>query len=302
MATPLTDICLRHVLQLGLNTIKADPDKHLRDIFGDAKLDPIAGLYGERTIQEIKEWFLKTKVPIKRGFDVTESEMPAITIHLAGANQRQGLIGDDSIMETESLQSSEKEVLVKSFVPKSLNIDDPTAYVIELPDSMSFEEKELVMPGLTLRDAGGREYPISADCDGNVLILQDKSPLNAIDITKLEVISPVIEARYSRGAMVYDESLTIVVHGHSSRNEGLWLYYIVMWTLLKFRPLLIGTFGLDLGVPSASDYSKDDSYLGEQIWRRYINMSCTSVWTWEQARQKDLLGLLMTIKHDRVDK
>ena len=302
MAVPLTDICLRHVIQLGLNTIRANPDKHLRDIFGDAKLDPIAALYGERTIVEIKEWIAKTKIPIKRGFDVSESEMPCITIHLSGANKRQELIGDDSYMESTELRSQEKEILVKGFGPKSIDKSDPTAYKLTLPDALTFEERELVMPGLTLRDAGGREYPISSDCDGNILILQGASPLTAIDISKLEVISPVIEARFSRGAMIYDESVSIVIHGHSSRNEGLWLYYIVMWTLLKFRPLLIGTFGMDLGVPSASDFSKDESYQGEQIWRRYINMSCTSVWTWEQARQQDLIGLLLGIKHDRVDK
>lgn len=302
MAAPLTDICIRHVLQVGLNTIRSNPDKHLRDLFGDAKLDPIAALYGEKTIQDIKKWILTTKIPIKRGFDVSESEMPCITIHLAGSNKRQDIIGDDGLMETEHLQSQDKEVLVQGFVPKSVNMDDPTAYKLELPDNMSLEDKEMVMPGLTLRDAGGREYPISADCDGNILILESSSKLAAIDITKLEVISPVLEARYNRGAMIYDEQLSIVIHGHSSRNEGLWLYYIVMWTLLKYRPLMIGTFGLDLGVPASSDFSKDDSYQGEQIWRRYVNMSCTSVWTWEMARQKDLIGLLSSISFDRVDK
>jgi hypothetical protein len=301
MAFPLTDIVLRHVLQVGLNTIRANPDRHIRDIFGDAKLDPIAALYGEKTINDIKDWILKTKIPIKRGFDVVESEMPCITIHLSGATQRQALMGDYGDMESERLGHQDKEVLVKSFVPKSIDKSDPIAYKIELPDSMTLEEKEMVMPGLTMRDAGNREYPISADCDGNVLILQGSQPLAALDITRLEVVSPVIEARFDRGAMIYDDSLSIVVHGHSSRNEGLWLYYIVMWTLLKFRPLMIGTFGLDLGVPTASDFSKDESYQGEQIWRRYISMSCTSVWTWEQARQKDLLALLMGIKFDRVD-
>ena len=302
MAAPLTDIAVRHVLQLGLNTIRANPDKHLRDIFGDAKIDPIAALYGEKTILEIKDWILKTKIPIKRGFDITESEMPCITIHLSGSNVRQALIGDYGIMETENINHQDKEVLVKAFVPKALDNTDPTAYKLTLPDSMTFEEQELVMPGLILRDAGNREYLISADCDGNVLVLPEKHPLASLDYTKLEVVSPVIDARFDRGSMVYDEAISIVVHGHSSRNEGLWLYYIVMWTLLKFRPLLIGTFGMDLGVPASSDFSKDESYQGEQIWRRYINMSCTSIWTWEMARQKDLIGLLTTIKYERVDK
>ena len=172
MAAPLTDICLRHVLQLGLNTIRSNPDKHLRDLFGDAKLDPIAALYGEKTIVDIKDWILKTKIPIKRGFDITESEMPCITIHLSGSSQRQGFIGDDGFDEAEALQSQDKEVLVKAFSPKSVNKDDPTAYVVELPDSMTFEERELVMPGLTFRDSGNREYPISADSNGNILILE----------------------------------------------------------------------------------------------------------------------------------
>jgi hypothetical protein len=168
---------------------------------------------------------------------------------------------------------------------------------------MPFEQQQLVLPGLIMRDGQGREYDIAMDADGRPVLVQrdDDYPLDQIDLTKLEVISPVIDTRYSRGGMVYDETVTVAVHGHGHRQESLWLYYIVMWSLLKFRPVLAGTFGLDLSTPVASDLVRDDMYQPTQVWRRFITLTCTTIWTWESARQKDVLGLLLSVYYDRAD-
>jgi hypothetical protein len=304
MAAPMTDIHVKHVLELGIKTILADPDRHLADIFGDSKLDPHAALYGNRTIAQVKNWMQSTRIPVILGFDLVDSQMPAVTVNLAGSSPTGQFIGDEGGMSPENLEWQTKEVLVPAFSPASaVYADDRQSITITLPTDMTFEHTQLVMPGLMFRDADNREYNISADKDENILILERSSqyPLDQINLSRLEVVSPVIEARYSRGAMVYDEQVVVVVHGHSARNEGLWLYYIVMWTLLKFRPVLTGTFGLDLSTPSASDFSKDDSFLGEQVWRRYIQMTAKAVWSWETARQKDVLGLLLTVKGDQAN-
>jgi hypothetical protein len=304
MAAPLSDIHVKHIVELGIKVILSDPHRHLTDIFGDSKLDPHAALYGNRTIDAVKKWITTTKIPVVLGFDLIDTQLPAVSVNLTASTPDVNFIGDVVMPGAEPLDWNQKEVLVPAFAPKSAEYSDDRSYItITLPDDMPFEMQQLVMPGLTLRDSDNREFDISADRDGNILILQKDSryTLDQINLSKLEVVSPIIEARYSRGGMMYNEQLVVVVHGHSSRSEGLWLYYIVMWTLLKYRPLLAGTFGLELSVPSASDFSKDDSFQGEQVWRRYINMNAKTLWTWESHRQKDVLGLLMTIQADRVD-
>lgn len=304
MSAPMTDIHIKHVIELAFKVLRADPDRHLADIFGDAKLDPHAALYGQRTIDQVKNWLLKTDIPVILGFDLVDAKLPAVTVNLASSTPSNQFIGDTSIANAMPLEWQQKEVVVPAFTPAGAEFNaDMTELKLTLPDDMSFEQKQLVLPGLILRDSKGSEYAIGYDKDYNIIITarSAQAPVDQIVPGKLEVVSPVIDARYNRGAMMYDEQAVVVVHGHASRTEGLWVYYIVMWGLLKFRPLLVGTFGLDLSVPAASDFSKDDSFLGEQVWRRYITMSAKTMWTWEASRQKDVLGLLATIKADPVN-
>ena len=298
MSVTMLDIHLKHVLEFGLKTVRSNPDKHLKDIFGDFNLDPHAALYGNRLIGLVKNWITKTEIPVILGFDLSAAKMPAITVHLMSTAPAQTYIGDYGGDASENLQSHEIEVIVPKFNPKSAAWNDTnTALILGLPDSMPIEQKELFIPGLKLRDSNRREYAISADEDGNVLILEDSnsSPLSQISLSDLEVISPVFTARYTRGHMLMDETATIAVHGHTDRNEGLWLYYITMWILLKYRPLMISTFGLDLALPVASDFAKDDSTIGTNTWRRFINVSAKSVWSWESARQKDVVAILASV-------
>lgn len=304
MPAPMTDLHIKHVLDLGFKTIRANPDKHLKDIFGDSRLDPHAALYGQRTIEQVKNWISKTEIPIVLGFDVVETRLPAVTVHLAASVPSQSYIGDTGIGESEELEFQEKEILVSKFSPKGAEpTDDPKALKITLQDEMSEDQKELFLPGLKIRDTQGREYDIRFDEHGNLLFVEisEDAPISQIILHDLEVISPVIVARYKHGVMTFHETVNVVVHGHSSRAEGLWLYYIVMWTLLKFRPILTSTFGLDLALSRSSDYSKDDAFLGDQVWRRYITVEATTNWAWESARQKDILGLLLTVSSDRAD-
>lgn len=303
MSAPLTDLHLQYVIKLGLKTIRANPDKHLKDIFGEHQSDHLAAVYGNRTLNQAAEWIKKTEVPVILGFDLTEARMPAVTIHLSSSAPSQPLIGDESIGESEDLGYEEKEVLVPAFQPASMNTTNPASYIITLPSTMPFDQQELFLAGLNLRDSKNREYVLDRDDNGNILVkaLSSDAPLAEIDTTHLEVVSPVIQARFSRGSMIYQETATIAIHGIASRQEGLWLYYMVMWTLLKFRPVLTGLLGLDLSMPRASDYSKDDGFLGENVWRRFITVEATTSWSWEQARQKDILGMLLSVHNGSVD-
>lgn len=298
MSVTMLDIHLKHVLDFGLKTVRANPDKHLRDIFGDFNLDPHAGLYGNRLIALVKNWVTKTEIPVVLGFDLSAAKIPAITVHLASTSPAQTYLADYGGTQSEELLSQEREIIIEKFVPKTLAwSSDKNSLKLQPPDDMGMEKRELFLAGLKIRDAKNREYDISQDEDGNTLIIQasDSAPLDQISSEYLEVVSPIIMARYSRGHMFMDEVATIAVHGHTDRNEGLWLYYITMWILLKYRPLMASTFGLDLALPSASDFSKDDSTLGTNTWVRFIQISAKSLWSWESARQGDVIALLASI-------
>lgn len=298
MSAPLTDLVFKNLVELGVKTILSNPDKYILDIFGDMNDAPFAALYGTRTLETIKKWIQTTKIPVILGFDLVDSQVPAVTIHLAGSQPYLPYIGDESLDESSGLLPQERDVLVPAFTPKNVVWDDSRSYfILSLPTDMDFASTQLFVPGLLIRDKQGREYQISTDQHSNITIVSytPQNPVSEIDLTSLEVVSPIFDARFSTGAMTYDETINLVIHGHSSRSEGLWLYNIVMWTLLKFRPILTGTFGMDLSMPSSSDFTKATEFGGENVWRRYITVQAKTNWTWTAERQKDLMTLILNV-------
>lgn len=301
MGMSQTDIKLRYLLQFGLKAIRSNPEKYCAEIFEDSSIPALNALYG-KTSQQAAKWIKETEVPIVLGYDLVDAKMPCITVHISGSSPQQPLMGDEGLVNNEQLEYQEVDVIVPHFQLAGIDATNPKAYKITLPETMPFETKELFIPGLKVRDPKSRLYTIAMNGDGDLFLTEydSEAPLSQIDLTSLEVVSPIMAARMSQGSMVYRESVTITVHGMSNRNEGLWLSYMVQWILLKFRPLMIGTLSLDLGMPSVSDLSREDSMREENVWRRYFSMDTTTVVTWNSYRQQDILGLLLTIKDGQV--
>lgn len=298
----MLDLHIKFIIDHTIRTVRGNPDKHIKEIFGDAKIEPHAALYGDRMIEDIKTWIKNTELPVLLGFDLDPAQIPGVSINLESSSPNQQFIGDAGLTFEEDLQPYEKEIIVSEFSPKNL-VESPDGLfiTITLPDDMSDEDKELVLPGLRIRDKNGKEYGIG-DNKGNptaVKLPETTAPtasLSQADLSTMEIIAPFDTARFREGVMYYDESVLVTVHGHSDRVEGIWLWAIVQWGLLKFRPLLTATFGLDLAVPRASDFAKADEFMGTNVWRRFITLGAKSVWSWEAAKQKDVSAFLLSIK------
>lgn len=299
MAAPLLDMHVQNVIQYGLKLILSDPKRYLGDIFGNAKLDPHAAIYGNRLLDQVEKWFTTTRINVILGFDLTQVELPCVTVNLQSSGVSQPVLGDDTgFVHHEHLQAQEREIIVPAFqfATAVLSADRQTM-AVTLPASMPLDQQQYVIAGLLFRDGKGLEYQVGVDDEGNISVVQNSAdaPVAQMDLTQIEVISPVLQARFNRNAAVFDDQVVVAVHGHANKNEGLWLYYIVMWCLLKLRPVLQATFGIDLSMPVASDFSKSSDFAGDNVWQRFITMNCKTVWTWEAARQSDILGLLLNV-------
>jgi len=73
---------------------------------------------------------------------------------------------------------------------------------------------------------------------------------------------------------VFNVTLDIGIHADKSADHVLWLYYIVSYILFREKPLAV-KFGLRLHTFSASDYSRENKYLAENIFSRWIRYRCT---------------------------
>jgi hypothetical protein len=297
MSIALTDIALKYVVEFTFKTLRDNP-QHFDDIFGDYRLDPNAALLGSKAVNNIKQWFSTTKIPVVLGFNLAETEIPAVTVHIDSSSPVQQYLGDRAGSELIPQLPQDREVIIPKFVPKSLVFSADRTYItVTPPDDMSAEQQQLFLPGLRVRDAKGQEYNLTLGDDNLPIVTQfGDETLDALDGSTLEVISPYSDASFSRGAMRIQERIMIVIHGKNDRNEGLWLWAIVVWGLMKFRPLLISVFGLDLAVPSSTDFVKADEFIGDNVWRRYIYLDTYSIWSWQEAQNQDIIGLLLTIR------
>lgn len=301
MSIPLLDMHVKYLVDYTLKVVRSNPDKYLKEIFGDARLAPHDNLYGNRMIDSIKKWLESTKIAVVLGYDLSQMELPAVTVNLSSSSPAQPFLGDAGEVTEEDIQPYEQDTIVDDFQAKSLEFSEDRSFIfMELKDDMDQSKAELVIPGLNVMDAKDQEFLIGYDDYEDKLTLSRLSvSLEELDASTLRVVSPLKQRRYRGGVMQFQDTVSIAVHGHQSRNEGVFLWAIVMWGLLKFRPLLIETFGYDLSMPSSSDLAMDPSYLGNAVWVRQVTLTGRTVWSWEGPKLQDVIGMLLTVNAGR---
>ena len=76
------------------------------------------------------------------------------------------------------------------------------------------------------------------------------------------------------GVGVFSVSMDIGIHARKDSDEVLWLYYIISYILFTSKRTAEG-MGLYLQTFSASDYSRENSKMPDNVWVRWIRFSCT---------------------------
>lgn len=91
----MPQIALQKVIQKGLRDIKDNP-AILEDIFNYMHEPDLEGDYGDIYVAQVKEWFLKTKIPVLHAWTFNMDRIPCISIHLANEqeDENKAAIGD----------------------------------------------------------------------------------------------------------------------------------------------------------------------------------------------------------------
>jgi hypothetical protein len=291
----IPDLSLRWVIEQGLKEVRSNPDRFIPNIFGQLNCPELTGLFGKPYLDRIAEWVKKTNIPVVLGFDLEQTALPAVTITLAGMSPSQAFIGDYGYLSSEPTKDYERPVVVPKFTPASVAFnDDRSRIYVTPPATMSDKEQSLIAPGLYARDGRGQEYAVGFDNETlkpYLSQLPGGPSLDDADVSGLEIVSPFSDQLFTNGAMYYDVELDVVVHAPSNRQDGLWLWQIVMWTLLRYRLTMTKLFGIDLAFSSASDFVRATEYDAENVWTRKIRLQTKCMWTWLADPRPDILGL-----------
>lgn len=100
------------------------------------------------------------------------------------------------------------------------------------------------------------------------------------------------------GVGAISTTLDIGIHATKTGDEVLWLYYIATYILYVFKKLF-EMQGIHLHSFSASDYNRDASKLGDNIWTRWIKFRAVTFNTWNTATAISFDEIDFNIDFDR---
>ena len=305
MGCPAINLAVKYAIEAGLKELRARPDLYLPNIFDTINTGTLSTLFGAPYLDSIKNWLQKTDIPVVLGWGVDYTKLPSVSVALGSAQPVQGFIGDRGLDLNLPVQQYERDILVQGFQPASLTFSADNSYVLfTLPTTMPDSQATLFTAGLSVRDAQKHEYTLSVDAATQSLRLDAITggpTVRQIDASSLDLISPYSDAIYQTGVMQYQHNTVIGIWSMSDRQDGEWMWMIVMDILLRYRPILTELFGVDLAFSSAGDPQIDTSKLPQKTWFRPITLQSQATWTWIGNKQTDLLAFTSYVQAQQAE-
>lgn len=164
MSHVMPEIVIRSVIEDGINKLRND-DEAFDQIFATYRKPSIDAIYGQKQIDEIKQWFKKVKIPVYLAWVLTPDRIPAFSIHLAGENEDESKAAIDDFFGGEGQYSSGDEQKVNVF---SVMIDigihaprdsDQVLWLYYILNYILFKQKlQMVSLGLQLQTYSASDY------------------------------------------------------------------------------------------------------------------------------------------------
>jgi len=281
------DIEVYAILKAGIAHIRSNIDV-LDKIFDNFNSDHLKNLYGKKEIERIKEFVRDNDIPVKLAWNLTPQDIPCYSLHLAQSTEDVGkaFLHDyaGEVIETKD----QPRIINEKFVPSSY---DEAGGTLVAPNTVDLT---LTRPGHILVDAKKEKYLI-INITNQVIEIQVEG--DRPDMAKVHIESFITKTRKKRGEAYFNEQIDVGVHAHGDKNTVLWLYYILVWILLRFKPE-IERRCLDLTTFSASDFRRDSQFLAENVFTRWVRLSARTRVSWEEEPYPEIDTLVAEVHVD----
>lgn len=289
-----SDLTIKTAVELGLNDMRKNPWL-LEDALSDCiENEWLRDKYGQKQIDSFKEWFANNQVDIYMRDRNDKDRMPCVTITLGNSTEK-----DE--MKTMADQSTESVQLLPQQINKPIGyIIKPFAFVsyesatgiVEVPDNVLYLES--VAAGMIL---------VNPDT-GNGYVIQDVTA-EGIEIEEdLDIGSParlaVVPANQfyvaRREHTWMQETYTITCHAHGDPQTLLWLWTIVLYSILRYRESMLEAQGFSQSSVSSSSMDSNSYYTtpgGEQVWTRTITLTGMVENSWIKSPRRILESIVL---------
>lgn len=264
------DVTIQCFIRYGLDYLIAHPEV-LDEIFSNFRTDELWKQYGEKEIVAIKQFFTQNEVPVVLSWSLNPSRIPCISVQIAQSTELVEAASMDDYLDHVQ-ETKLASTILDYFVPTNV-VTGTDESLVTPPTTVDYS---LVRPGHILVDSKNEEYLVTRLYDQGIYVAQAGTTINP---TRVKVSSFINTSVRKRHQAAISEAIDIGCHSHGDTNVTLYLYYVLIWMFLRFKPELERRC-LDLSTFSASDFNRESQYLGENIFSRFIRVTARSMVSW----------------------
>lgn len=275
-----------------MGDLRANPTK-IDDIFSKFLEAQFLNQYGQAKIDQIKQYIMGPTHSIKivHAWSQVPTHVPCFSIQLLSSD------------EEEPLQNLGNEYLeAETATTPQLYVDNVVATAFDVVSG-----KLTIDPGVDLStvctslvfvDASNVTFPLKApisNLSGNKYLTLDSNG-NSPDISGPgQIVSSIDFKRYDYRQIRLRERIALGIHASNDVHLTKFLYYILVWILKSRQESLINR-GIELDRGTGQMFDRDDSFEGENVYSRILQVTCVTEFIWNQAQVQVFDCFDLTIK------
>jgi len=276
MGAPLTEFVIETVLRDGLGDLKTNPNK-LDDLFSRFTEAHFINQFGITQITRLKTYIQNNQIKLTQSHSMIQTVIPCISIQLIRADESEGIqnLGNEYLDEEEDKTPT---VIVPVVDPGTYDTLTGKLTIINAADLSG------VCPNLIFVDSLGTKFDIkpgNSNLSGNKFI-NIGSGMEPSLAAGGRIESWIDFKRTERRMIRLRETIRLGCHAKDDIHIAKYLYYIVMYILKSRQDSMINR-GLHLDRGTASIFDREDTFSGENVFSRYIDVNCITEFDWDQA-------------------
>lgn len=258
-----SDIIIRTAIVAAIADLRAKP--YLLDyIFASLPRDELTLRdYGEKEVQNAKDWFLKTDIPVVMDYRLDHAQFPCITISLQESVEAEQTLGDVHYKPTDEVEAA-WPVLAGPFTPVDY---EANTGLMTIPDAVA--EVLVLAPGMLIIDNVGRQHVIEQVLDTTVAQIK---PGTIADFRTCTIKSERPPMMATLESLAFRETYQIGCHVQSDSAHLTYLWSIVYFVLLAYKQALLEARGFERSILSSTQFQTNQTTQNELVYSRYINI------------------------------
>ncbi len=259
-----SDLLIRAAITRALDEMRANP-KVVENVFQSLAQDTLtSGEYGEAQIEQAKDWFLKTEIPIFMSTRIDEAKFPCISIALVESVETEATLGDVHY-EVQEDTDADWPPIAGPFAPAAYAV---SSGMMRLPASVI--SSIVLVPGMVIVDRVGKVHSVLEILDDDLISL---TPGTVADFGAALLKGPKPKLVTPLESLNFRETYSIGLHAQGEVSHLYYLYSIVAYALLRYKETLLEGRGFERSTMAWAGVSRNEQTEVELVFSRYCTMT-----------------------------